>query len=201
MIEPFEVYRLYLAIKLHFTTKNYDVVKYRFKVRVKEETFKKRKDLISIKKLARDYSRDQIIDFLVANFVSGEKWGGLFDVDAARRYEEWRNRKHQKSYRFHQDVERIMLEMEKEGIDNPFVEKNGKHPLTFRLFFGNIITIETMTTLDKVFDFVDMNTTDILLEDTCMCIQKYRPFVKVTDRDQSIAANLKCVINRKVHRE
>ena len=113
MIEPFEVYRLYLAIKLHFTTKNYDVVKYRFKVRVKEETFKKRKDLISIKKLARDYSRDQIIDFLVANFVSGEKWGGLFDVDAARRYEEWRNRKHQKSYRFYQDVERIMLEMEK----------------------------------------------------------------------------------------
>ena len=44
MIEPFEVYRLYLAIKLHFTTKNYDIVKYRFKVRVKEETFRKRKE-------------------------------------------------------------------------------------------------------------------------------------------------------------
>ena len=82
MIEPFEVYRLYLAIKLHFTTKNYDIVKYRFKVRVKEETFRKRKDMVSIKKLARDYSRDEIINFLVANFVSGEKWGGLFDVDA-----------------------------------------------------------------------------------------------------------------------
>ena len=26
MIEPYEVYKLYLAIKLHFTTKSYDVV-------------------------------------------------------------------------------------------------------------------------------------------------------------------------------
>jgi len=199
MIEPFEVYRLYLAIKLHFTTKNYDIVKYRFKVRVKEETFRKRKDMVSIKKLARDYSRDEIINFLVANFVSGEKWGGLFDVDAARRYEEWQNRKVKREYQFQQDVDRIILEMEKENIINPFVEKNSKHPLTFRLFFGNIINIETMTILDKIFDFVDTNTNDILLEDACMCIQKYRPFVKVTDKMMSVSDQLKSVINRKIH--
>ena len=199
MIEPFEVYRLYLAIKLHFTTKNYDIVKYRFKVRVKEETFRKRKDMVSIKKLARDYSRDEIINFLVANFVSGEKWGGLFDVDAARRYEEWQNRKVKREYQFQQDVDRIILEMEKENIINPSVEKNSKHPLTFRLFFGNIINIETMTILDKIFDFVDTNTNDILLEDACMCIQKYRPFVKVTDKMMSVSDPLKSVINRKIH--
>ena len=199
MIEPFEVYRLYLAIKLHFTTKNYDIVKYRFKVRVKEETFRKHKDMVSIKKLARDYSRDEIINFLVANFVSGEKWGGLFDVDAARRYEEWQNRKVKREYQFQQDVDRIILEMEKENIINPFVEKNSKHPLTFRLFFGNIINIETMTILDKIFDFVDTNTNDILLEDASMCIQKYRPFVKVTDKMMSVSDPLKSVINRKIH--
>ena len=84
MIEPYEVYKLYLAIKLHFTTKSYDVVKYKGKVRVKPETFRKRKDMVSIKKLARDYKREEIIDFLVANFVSGERWGGLFDIQASR---------------------------------------------------------------------------------------------------------------------
>ena len=155
--------------------------------------------MVSIKKLARDYSRDEIINFLVANFVSGEKWGGLFDVDAARRYEEWQNRKVKREYQFKQDVDRIILEMEKENIINPFVEKNSKHPLTFRLFFGNIINIETMTILDKIFDFVDTNTNDILLEDACMCIQKYRPFVKVTDKMMSVSDQLKSVINRKIH--
>ena len=199
MIEPFEVYRLYLAIKLHFTTKNYDIVKYKGKVRVKEETFRKRKDLISIKKLARDYNREEIINFLVANFVSGEKWGGLFDVDAARRYEEWQNRKLRREYQFKQDVDRILLDMEKEDICDPFVSISGKHPLTFRLFFGSIISIETMTILDKIFNFVDMNANDILLEDASMCITKYRPFVRLSDNLKSSAEPLKDVINKEVH--
>ena len=96
MIEPFEVYKLYLAVKLHFTKKDYDIIKYRGKVRIKEETYKKRKDLVSIKKLARDYDREEVVNFLVAYFVSGERWGGLFDTDAARRYKEWTVRKNQR---------------------------------------------------------------------------------------------------------
>ena len=56
-----------------------------------------------------------------------------------------------------------------------------------------------MTILDKIFDFVDTNTNDILLEDACMCIQKYRPFVKVTDKMMSVSDPLKSVINRKIH--
>ena len=138
-MEPFEVYKLYLAVKLHFTKKDYDIIKYRGKVRIKEETYKKRKDLVSIKKLARDYTREEVINFLIANFVSGERWGGLFDTDAARRYKEWSVRKNQREYRFQQDVSKLMLEMESRNISNPFVEKNGEHPLTFRLYFGNII--------------------------------------------------------------
>ena len=68
--------------KITLYQKDYDIIKYRGKVRIKEETYKKRKDLVSIKKL-RDYTREEVINFLIANFVSGERWGGLFDVDAA----------------------------------------------------------------------------------------------------------------------
>ena len=35
LMEPFEVYKLYLAVKLHFTKKDYDIIKYRGKVRIK----------------------------------------------------------------------------------------------------------------------------------------------------------------------
>ena len=96
MIAPFEVYKLYLAVKLHFTKKDYDIIKYRGKGRIKEETYKKRNDWVSIKKLARDYDREEVVNFLVAYFVSGERWGGLFDTDAARRYKEWTVRKNQR---------------------------------------------------------------------------------------------------------
>ena len=188
-MEPFEVYKLYLAVKLHFTKKDYDIIKYRGKVRIKEETYKKRKDLVSIKKLARDYTREEVINFLIANFVSGERWGGLFDTDAARRYKEWSVRKNQREYRFQQDVSKLMLEMESRNISNSFVEKNGEHPLTFRLYFGNIITIESVVILEKIFNWCEQ-LDDILLDDTLLLIKKYRPFVKVTDNMKSVAQPL-----------
>jgi len=188
MIEPYEVYKLYLAIKLHFTTKSYDVVKYKGKVRVKPETFKKRKDMVSIKKLARDYKREEIIDFLVANFVSGERWGGLFDIQASKRYEDWKVKKNQREYIFKRDVSKIVLEMEKQKV-GAFFEKNGKQGLTFRLYFGTMIEIETLVILDKIFNFVE-ETDDILLEDVVLLVKKYRPFVKVTDSMREVAKTL-----------
>ena len=71
------------------------------------------------------------------------KGGGLFDTDAARRYKEWSVRKNQREYRFQQDISKLMLEMESRNISNPFVEKN-EHPLTFRLYFGNILTLNQL---------------------------------------------------------
>ena len=124
MIEPFEVYKLYLALKLHFTKKEYDITQTKGAVKVKQETFLKRKDMTAIRKLARDYKRSEIIDFLVSNFVSGEKWGGLFDVEANRIYKDWLSRKAKREYIFEQDVAKIELEMQKNSIDNPFVEKS-----------------------------------------------------------------------------
>ena len=187
MTEPFEVYKLYLALKLHFTKKEYDITKTKGAVKVKQETFLKRKDLTSIRKLARDYKRSDIIDFLVANFVSGEKWGGLFDVEANRVYKDWLSRKTKREYIFEQDVAKIELEMQKNSIDNPFVEKNSQHPLTFKLYFANMITIETVVLLDKVFNFVDIDTDDVFIGDISLIIKKYRPFVKLTDKMKSVA--------------
>ena len=82
-----------------------------------------------------------------------------------------------------------MLEMESRNISNPFVEKNGEHPLTFRLYFGNIITIESVVILEKIFNWCEQMD-DIFLDDTLLLIKKYRPFVKVTDNMKSVAQPL-----------
>lgn len=192
MIEPFEVYKLYLALKLHFTKKDYNITKTKGAVRVKHETFLKRKDLTAIRKLARDYSRKEIIDFLVANFVSGEKWGGLFDIHSKKRYDDWLSRKGKRDYIFEQDVAKIQLEMEKREISSPFFSESGKHPLTFQLYFANIISIETLVILDKVFNLA-MNEDDIFLGECIHLVKKYRPFVKVTDKMKIVANVLKPV--------
>tara|TARA_X000000950_G_scaffold283025_1_gene382987 strand:- start:1552 stop:2127 length:576 start_codon:yes stop_codon:yes gene_type:complete len=189
-MEPFEVYRLYLALKLHFTTKKYNITKTKGAVTAKKETFLKRKDLTAIRKLARDYKRREIIDLLVANFVSGDKWGGVFDTESSDVYKAWKTRHLKLDYIFEQDVEKIKLEMEKENISNPFEATEGYHPLVFRLYFGHLISIETLVVLDKIYNYANMDSDDIFLQDISMLVKKYRPFVQITDKMRHVSENL-----------
>ena len=92
-MDPFDVYKIYLALKLHFTTESYDITKHKFAAKGKKETFLKRKDLLVLRKLARDFDRQTIIDILVANFVSGDRWGGMFDSEAMQTYKIWKSNK------------------------------------------------------------------------------------------------------------
>ena len=68
-MEPFKVYQYYLALRLHFTTDNYDVIKQQGRVRASKQSFFKRKDLLAIKRVAETYSDKDIVDFLVSNFL------------------------------------------------------------------------------------------------------------------------------------
>ena len=189
-MEPFEVYKLYLALKLHFTTEKYDITKTRGAVKASEKAFLRRKDIIAMRKLARDYSKREIIDLLVANFVSGDKWGGMFDSQSAEVYKEWKARKARRDYQFEQDVELIKLEMEKQSISNPFIADKGQHALVYRLYLGKKITIESIISLDKLFEFSYSKNDDIFLQDINLLIKKYRPFVKLTDKMRYIGENL-----------
>jgi hypothetical protein len=94
-------------LKLHFTTEKYDITKTRGAVKASESAFLKRKDIIAMRKLARDYKKKEIIDLLVANFVSGDRWGGMFDSQSAEVYKEWKARKARRDYQFEQDIELI----------------------------------------------------------------------------------------------
>jgi hypothetical protein len=188
-MEPFEVYRLYLALKLHFTKKDYNITKTKGAVRASQNAFLKRKDLTAMRKLARDYKRREIIDLLVANFVSGDKWGGVFDANAKETYEIWKSRKQKLDYIFEQDIAKIELEMEQESIANPFTSEDGYHPLIYRLYFGHLISIETLVVLDKIYNYVTMDSDDIFLEDVSMLVKKYRPFVQITNKMRHVSEN------------
>ena len=74
IMDAFEVYKYYMALKLHFTTDKYDVIEQKGKVRASRQAFAKRKDLFAINKVAKTYTDEEIANFLIANFVSGDRW-------------------------------------------------------------------------------------------------------------------------------
>ena len=177
-MDPFDVYKIYLALKLHFTTESYDITKHKFAAKGKKETFLKRKDLIVLRKLARDFDRQTIIDILVANFVTGDRWGGMFDTEAMKTYERWKARQQSIGYTFEQDINTIQTRMEIENIEDATVDN--QHPLILKMLLGRQITLETVVILNKKLNFCNDYKDDLILKDTCLLINKYSPFMKST---------------------
>lgn len=179
-MEPFEVYKLYLALKLHFTTDAYDISEYKGAVRAKKETFLKRKDLTSIRKLARDYDRDEVVNLLVANFVSGDRWGGLFDESCVFNYKNYLTKHKKLLYNLNADLDLILFRMEKDGLESALSDEG--HPLIFRMYMAGDISLESIVMIEKLYPFIEQYKNDFVLEDICRLVKKYKPFVKF-DKD------------------
>ncbi len=185
IMDAFEVYRFYLALKLHFTTDKYDVIKQKGKVRATKNAFLKRKDLFVINKIAKNYSDEEVANFLVANFVSGDRWGGVFDSEAKDRYLQWKKRMESLQYTFENDLKNLVQELEDNclSFDTIFKISKGEHPYIIKAYLRKTITIETLVILDYLLDYkksFDENISDTFLwPDVSRIIEKYKPFLKV----------------------
>jgi len=185
IMDEFSVYKMYLALKLHFTTDAYDVIKQRGKVRASRQAFAKRTDLFSIKKISKNYSDEEVANFLVANFVSGDRWGGMFDTEAGQRYTLWKKKIESLSYNFSQDLDNLIQECEDSGIDPKtiFVVSKGQHPYIIKAFLRKTIGIETLVILERLTGFIkifdaEINDT-IVWPDISRLIKKYKPFLVI----------------------
>lgn len=183
-MDEYSVYKMYLALKLHFTTDKYDVIQQKGKVRASRQAFAKRKDLFSIKKVSKTYSDEEVANFLVANFTSGDRWGGVFDNEAGDRYKEWKAKIESLTYTFNKDLENFSEELENNKLIflDALEVKNGQHPYILKAYLRKTITLETLVILDSLANFVDEFDSkiadDILWPDISRLIKKYKPFLK-----------------------
>jgi hypothetical protein len=172
-------------LRLHFTTDNYDVIKQQGRVRATRNSFLKRKDLLSINRVAETYSDKDIVNFLVANFVSGDRWGGVFDVESKERYQGWKKRIESISYTFKKELDKAVLFADKNSItfDGLFECNNGQHPPIVKMYLRNDISIETLVILNKLNNFTDQLDLDLkddlVWPDTSRIIKKYSPFLEI----------------------
>ena len=172
----FQAYKMYLALRAHFQTEDYDVIKSRGKIRASQKSFVGSGKAFSFRRLTKLYKDDEICDFMVANFITGDRWGGVFDADATRRYKEWKRRVESLRYQFNQDLDQLA------GKDL-FSYDTGEHPVVIKEFLGGRISIETLVILDRLTGFVtrfDEQGVDTLMwPDISRTIRKYRPFLRV----------------------
>lgn len=185
IMEPFEVYRYYLALRLHFTTDNYDAIKQKGRVRASKQAFAKRNDLIAIRKVAETYSDKDVVNFLVANFITGDRWGGVFDTEAKERFISWKKRIESLSYTFEKEVSYLQLQMDKQNkpFDLVFAPSKNEHPYILKSYLRGSTSIETLVILNNFYNFVDnfdkQYYNDLMWPDISRIIKKYSPFLNV----------------------
>lgn len=184
-MNEYSVYKMYLALKLHFTTDSYDVIANKGRVRASKQAFAKRKDLYSIKKISKTYTDEEVVNFLVSNFVSGDRWGGMFDSEAGERYTDWKRKIESLSYIFKNDLEVISSEKDVNNIkyDDMFKLYKTEHPYIIKMFLRKDITLETLVILEKLTPFVNSFdnelSEDLIWPDISRLIKKYKPFLKI----------------------
>ena len=180
--EGFNAYKLYLAVKNHFTT-SYDFFKYNGKVNAKEDSFLKRRDKFFFAKLQRKYNNDQLRDLFVSNFADGEDFwiGNVLTQKAESVYTEWKARQMKLSYIFEQDLKFLYDYYNERNLDfnSLFVMENG-HPILLQCVLRNDIYVETMIIIDRVLNY--SRRWNKVLDDPVWTefkkrMDKYSPFV------------------------
>ena len=181
----YEAYTLYLAIKLHFTTPNYDYFKHNAKVNSSFNSFIKRNDRFFFHKLATKYG-ENLRDYYVSNFVDRPKtWvGDLVRSDGDTIYNKWKKYNESFSYNFRNDcvLLRNVIDGDNVRFDDVFSVYNGQHPRLLRLLLSEQISIQSVIILDKVLGFVkrwDKQIKEtIIWPEKSFKLKKLNPFIK-----------------------
>lgn len=180
MNDPYESYKLYNALKLHFES-SYDAVKYNFKTNVSSQSFLKRKDKYFFAKLAKKYNGN-LKDFYVSQFINEQKYvGDMMDSEAESYYATYKKIKESIHRMFSIDINKIIDINIGVKFDNLFESVDGQQPMIVQMWMQEDITLETVVILNSILGFIqreDSKISDtIIWPDNKRKIEKYTPFV------------------------
>jgi len=159
MIEPFDAYQKYLAIKLHFSQPSYDYFKYHGKTNARKDKFNLRQDRFFFHKLSK---KENLELYLACNFMENpELWAGqLLEQECIDRYKETLKRHQSLEYLFKNDLSQF------DSLDEAFTVRSGDYPKILNMFNRREIMAETMVILNgtcNMFHYWDSCISDTIL--------------------------------------
>lgn len=176
-VTPYECYQDYLALKQHFSRKDYDYVKYNGKVRVNPTSFDGRRDKIFFMKLSKHPDPH---NFMLSNMIRDPKlWVKdiAYNEEAQRNYDEWQKKIQSLSYVFKNEISALDSD-----FDKNFMVSEGQHPIALKLYMRGEISLETLAIL------IDLTKCakhwskkmdgDPVWEEIKLLVTKYRSFLK-----------------------
>ena len=177
IMEPYDAFRFYQSMKLHFESDSYDAIKYNYKTSVKPQSFWKRRDKYFFAKVGKKFSdASELIRYYVSYFIQDKNWIGdmLDDDDTYRLYQK---RIQSLGYTFEQDLNKLA----EFGNFDQVLDSSDGHPLVITSYMSGDINIESVVILNQLTGFMNKAdkeiTETIVWPDVSRKIRKYSPFV------------------------
>jgi len=174
-----DAYKIYTALRLHFTTDNYDIrsgITPRPPKSGVKVNFKKKLEVLMKQ---YNYNQDEFINYLVANFLNGNEWG-IFENTGPEIYTEWKRIQESLTYTYTQDVKNLAWNVT--TLEDAWDCSQG-HPVILREYCGKRCRLETLVILNKLYRFTTEVDEQLVLDpvwnSVSRTIHKYSPFIKV----------------------
>tara|TARA_B100000131_G_scaffold177641_1_gene171424 strand:- start:184 stop:777 length:594 start_codon:yes stop_codon:yes gene_type:complete len=182
--EGYDAYTLYLGIKLHFYSEDYNFIRYNGKVKADINSFLKRKDKYHFGKLYKKYKQN-LQDFYIANLSVYDLWAGdLLENECEKRYMEWKKRQQKLSYMFETEVSD---QIRKYKINTLLKVNKGQHPRLLKAYLGKEISLETLCIMDEIIGFSSdwerLIQEKIVYPEVHNKINKYKAFLSYPQQD------------------
>lgn len=185
MIDAFQTYKYFMAIKLHLTTDRYDVFKSGGKVSGTRAAFENRNDRFLFQKLGQKFDQPrELIEYLVANIGYGNK-NVIYSNESDEYYETWTRRKESRSYTFKSQLNMLRTLLEDQNMSfNDLLSTDDNVPPLLKMYVGGYIHLETMVILDDFENFLpEWEPLVMLWGDQLRVLNKIKKFVKY-DKDK-----------------
>ena len=187
IMHGFQVYKMYLAMKLHFTQPKYDFFECNGQGRAKEKTYQERNDFWFFETMAKKLSNDEVQEYLLASFIMSPEpskvWIGDIKRLGKNRWLAHQKQRQSMSYLVEQDFGAVVHHMEAKGYSfNDLFATLGTHPPLLKLHVQGIVSIDTLVIMDICLGFSkqwDEVLSDPLWEQISLKIKKYKPFLSI----------------------
>jgi len=177
-MDALDTYVVYMALKLHFTSKNYDYFRSNGRVKVNPETFYKRNDRWLFTKIGEKHSDEEVVEYFLSNFVNGDSYGGLYISDGATIHTEWKKRMQSITYRFTSEV--TDLNNSVNHFDNLFTISDGRDPVILKSFYREDVSVETFVIMNHILGFFSQFSRELVdtyrwpdIEKRCLKYEKF----------------------------
>lgn len=202
-MHPFEAYQTFITLKAHFKNSGFDYHSFG-KVKVAPQTFERRKDRYYFEKLAKRYSRDEMVEFFLSQILANRGWvGDMLGEEAQTEHLARMKRVQALQYQVKTEMNKLWEDCKDDPMcfNNLFTHSEGTHPKIFRLVMEKKISPETFLVLDDLLSFTKLwqMDGDPIWEEVGIPILRYAPFLHLDTRRDELKKIISEIITNKLH--